>query len=140
MLYKKLLKLKEDTQSLTNLKATHWYLCLLEGIPTLHVQVLQRVFAKFEDSYTLLDVYNIFEKLKLAHAHYHVQGLNLHQLHQPNHHIFLQGLKRCTRLHPSYLLETTMAILPVMPVHGLIHDGRSWACPSCLLRLMYVLR
>jgi hypothetical protein len=34
------------------------------------VQVLQRVFTKFGDSYTLLDVYNIFEKLELAHAHY----------------------------------------------------------------------
>jgi hypothetical protein len=27
-------------------------------------------FAEFEDSYTLLDVYNISEKLQLAHAHY----------------------------------------------------------------------
>ncbi|CAK9237255.1 unnamed protein product, partial [Sphagnum troendelagicum] len=32
--------------------------------------VLQRVFAEFGDSYTLLDVYNISEKLELAHAHY----------------------------------------------------------------------
>ncbi len=37
---------------------------------TLHAQVLQQVFAKFVDSYTLLDVYNIFEKLELVHAHY----------------------------------------------------------------------
>jgi hypothetical protein len=36
MLYRRLLKLKEDTQSITNLEATHWYLRLLEGIPTLH--------------------------------------------------------------------------------------------------------
>jgi hypothetical protein len=28
-------------------------------------------FAKFGDSYILLDVYNIFEKLELAHAHYY---------------------------------------------------------------------
>ncbi len=27
-------------------------------------------FAKFKDSYILLDVYNIYEKLELAHAHY----------------------------------------------------------------------
>ncbi len=27
-------------------------------------------FVEFEDSYTLLDVYNIYEKLELAHAHY----------------------------------------------------------------------
>jgi len=39
-------------------------------------------------------------------------GLNLHQLRQRDHHILLQGLKRCTRLHPSYLLVTTVAILP----------------------------
>jgi len=36
MLYRRLLKLKEDTQSITNLEATHRYLRLLEGIPTLH--------------------------------------------------------------------------------------------------------
>ncbi len=70
MLYKKLLKLKEDTQNITDLEATHWYLCSLESISTLHAQVLQRVFAKFGDSYTLLDVYNIFGKLELVHAHY----------------------------------------------------------------------
>ncbi len=43
---------------------------------------------------------------------HHVQGLNLHQLHQLDHHIFLQGLKRCIWLHPSYLFATTVAILP----------------------------
>jgi hypothetical protein len=70
MLYKKLLKLKEDTQSITDIEAAHRYLHSLEGTPTLHAQVLQRVFAKFGNSYTLLDVYNISEKLELAHAHY----------------------------------------------------------------------
>jgi len=75
MLYKKLLKLKEDTQSITDLEATHRYFRLLEGTPTLHAQVLQRVFAKFGDSYTLLDVYNISEKLELAHAHYEVSTM-----------------------------------------------------------------
>ncbi len=42
----------------------------MEGTPTLHAQVLQRVFAEFGNSYTLLDVYNISEKLELARAHY----------------------------------------------------------------------
>jgi len=70
MLYKRLLKLKEDTQSIIDLEATHRYFRSLEGTPTLHAQVLQRVFAKFGDSYTLLDVYNISKKLELAHAHY----------------------------------------------------------------------
>jgi hypothetical protein len=50
------------TQSITDLETTHRYLRSLEGTPTLHVQVLQRVFVKFGDSYTLMDVYNIFQK------------------------------------------------------------------------------
>ncbi len=70
MLYRKLLKLKEDTQNIIDLEAAHWYLRSLKGTLTLHVQVLQQVFAEFGDSYTLLDVYNIFEKLELTHAHY----------------------------------------------------------------------
>jgi hypothetical protein len=70
MFYKRLLKFKKDTQNITNLEATHQYLCLLKGILTFHAQILQRVFVEFGDSYTLLDVYNIFEKLKLTHAHY----------------------------------------------------------------------
>jgi hypothetical protein len=70
MFYKKFLKLKEDIHSIIDLKATHQYFRSFEGIPTLHAQVLKRVFAEFGDSYTLLNVYNIFEKLELAHAHY----------------------------------------------------------------------
>jgi hypothetical protein len=75
MLYRRLLKLKEDTQSITDLEAAHRYLRSLEGTPTLHAQVLQRVFAEFGDSYTLVDVYNIFEKLELAHAHYEASSM-----------------------------------------------------------------
>jgi hypothetical protein len=55
---------------ITDLEATHRYLHLLEGISTFHAQVLQHVSIEFGDSYTLLDVYNIFEKPKLVHAHY----------------------------------------------------------------------
>jgi ABC-type uncharacterized transport system involved in gliding motility auxiliary subunit len=36
MFYRRFFKLKEDTQSITNLKATHQYLRSLEGIPTFH--------------------------------------------------------------------------------------------------------
>jgi hypothetical protein len=36
ILYKRLLKLKEDTQSITDLEAAHQYLRSLEGTPTLH--------------------------------------------------------------------------------------------------------
>jgi hypothetical protein len=40
MLYKRLLKLKEDTQSITDLEAVHQYFRLLESALTLHVEVL----------------------------------------------------------------------------------------------------
>jgi hypothetical protein len=70
MLYNRLFKLKEDTQSITNLEVAHRYLHSLKGTPTLHAQILQRVFAEFGNSYTLLDVYNISKKLELAHARY----------------------------------------------------------------------
>jgi len=70
MLYMRALKFKEDTQSITDLEVAHWYFRSLEGTPTLHAQVLQRVFVEFGDSYILLDVYNISKKLELAHAHY----------------------------------------------------------------------
>jgi hypothetical protein len=72
MLYRRLFKLKEDTQSITNLEAIHLYFRSLEGTPTFHVQILQWVFVEFGNSYTLLDVYNISKKLKLVHAHYEV--------------------------------------------------------------------
>jgi hypothetical protein len=36
MLYQKLLKLKEDIQSITNLEVAHQYFCSLEGNLTLH--------------------------------------------------------------------------------------------------------
>ncbi len=52
------------------MEAAHRYFRLLKGISTLHAQVLQRVFVEFEDLYTLLDVFNISEKLELVHAHH----------------------------------------------------------------------
>ncbi len=85
MLYIRLLKLKEDTQNITNLEVAHRYLHSLEGIPTLHAQVLQWVFAEFRDSYILLDVYNISEKLELTHAHYEATTMKptSHSMPQP---------------------------------------------------------
>jgi len=70
MLYMRLFKLKKDTQSIIDLEVAHRYFRSLEGIPTLHAKVLQRVFAKFGNSYILLDVYNNSKKLELVHAHY----------------------------------------------------------------------
>jgi hypothetical protein len=36
MLYRSLLKLKEDIHSITDLEVAHWYFHSLEGISTLH--------------------------------------------------------------------------------------------------------
>jgi hypothetical protein len=83
MLYKRLLKLKEDIQSITNLEVAHRYFRSLEGTSTLHAQILQWVFAKFVDLYILLDVYNIFEKLELVHAHYEASIMRLPSLSRP---------------------------------------------------------
>jgi hypothetical protein len=46
MLYRRLFKLKEDTQSIIDLEAAHQYLRSLKGTPTLHAQVLQWVFCR----------------------------------------------------------------------------------------------
>jgi hypothetical protein len=70
MLYRKLLKLKEDSKSIIDLEAAHRYFHSLKGTITFHAQVLQWVFAEFGNSYTLLHVYNISEKLELTHTHY----------------------------------------------------------------------
>jgi hypothetical protein len=40
-------------------------------------------FVEFGDSYTLLDVYNIFEKLELAHAHYEANTMRLPSCSKP---------------------------------------------------------
>jgi hypothetical protein len=77
MLYKRLFKLKEDTQNIIDLEVAHQYVRSLEGTPTFHAQVLQQVFVEFGDSYTLLDVYNIFEKLELVHVHYEASTMRL---------------------------------------------------------------
>jgi hypothetical protein len=83
MFFRRLFKLKEDTQSITDLEVTHRYLHLLEGISTLHAQVLQRIFVEFKDLYILLDVYNISEKLELAHAHYEANTMWLSSRSRP---------------------------------------------------------
>jgi hypothetical protein len=43
MFYRRLLKLKEDTQSITYLEVAHRYIRSLEGTLTLHAKVLQQV-------------------------------------------------------------------------------------------------
>ncbi len=70
MFYKRLLKLKEDTQSITTQKLpigifVHWKVLR----HSMH-RFYNGFFIKFGDLYTLRDVYNISEKLELANAHY----------------------------------------------------------------------
>jgi len=61
-------------------------------------------------------------------------------------HFQLQNIKKITPTNTKNK-ENSLAITPqaMAPscharMHGLIHDGRLWACQSCLLGLMYALR
>jgi hypothetical protein len=114
MFYKRLLKLKEDTQSIIDLETTHRYLHSLEGISSLHAQVLQRVFAKFGDVYTLLEVYNIFEKLELAHAHYEASIMR-----PPSHSKFQPPPTMPTRSsHFSSRVKAVHSAAPNLPFYN----------------------
>ncbi len=114
MLYRRLLKLKEDTQSITDLEAAHRYLCSLEGTPTLHAQVLQRVFAEFGDSYTLLDVYNILEKLELAHAHYEASTMRPPSRSRPQ----LPPVAPTRSTHSSSRTKAVHSATPILPSYN----------------------
>jgi len=112
MLYRRLLKFKENTQSITNLEAAHRYFRSLEGTLTLHVQVLQQVFAKFGDSYILMDVYNISKKLKLAHAHYEASTMRPPSRLRPQ-----PTLVAPTRSsHSSSSAKVVHSVTPILPI------------------------
>jgi len=111
MFYRRFLKHKKDTQSITDLEAPHRYLRSLEGTPTLHAQVLQRVFVEFGDSYTLLDVYNISVKLELAHAHYEASTMRLPSRSRPQ-----PTLASPTRSsHSSSRTKAVHSTTPILP-------------------------
>jgi len=109
MLYRRLLKFKEDTHNITNLEAAHRYLRLLEGIPTLHAQVLQWVFVEFGDLYTLLDVYNISEKLVLTHAHYEASTMRPPSRSRPQPTL-------ATLIRSSHSFSKTKAVHSATPI------------------------
>ncbi len=109
MLCMRLFKLKEDTQNITDLEAAHRYLRSLECTPTLHAQVLQRVFVEFGNSYTLLDVYNISEKPELAHAHYEASTMRFPSRSKPQ-----PPLAAPTRSHFSRA-KTVHSTTPILP-------------------------
>jgi hypothetical protein len=108
MLYKRLLKLKEDTQSITDLETTHQYLHSLKGTPTFHAQVLQRVFAKL---YTLLNVYNIYEKLELVHGHYEANTMRLPSHSRPQ----LPPTTPTRSSHSSSRAKVVHLVTPILP-------------------------
>jgi hypothetical protein len=111
MLYMRFLKLKEDTQNITNLETAHQYLCSLEGTLTLHVKILQRVFVEFGDSYTLLDVYNIFGKVELVHAHYEANTMRPPSCSRPQ-----PPLATPTKLSHSFSrAKVVHLVAPILP-------------------------
>ncbi len=111
VLYTKLLKLKENTQSITNLEVVHRYLRSLESTMTLHAQVLQRVFVEFGDSYTLLHVYNISKKLELAHAHYEANTMRSPSHSRPQ----LSWVAPTKSSHSSSRAKVVQSATPILP-------------------------
>ncbi len=123
MLYNRLLKLKEDTQSITDLEATHWYLHLFEGTLTLHAHVLQQVFVAFEYSYTLLDVYNISEKMELAHAHYEASTMRPPSRSKPQPPPTMPT--RSSHSSRAKVMHSTTPVLPSCNYYGNLTDKNS---------------
>jgi len=83
----------------------------LEGTLTLHAHVLQRVFAKFGVLYILLDVYNISEKLELAHAHYEANTMK-----PPSRSRLQPTLAAPTKLsHSSSRAKAVHSATPILP-------------------------
>jgi hypothetical protein len=114
MIYKRLLKLKDDTQSITDLEVAQRYLRLLESTSTLHAQILQGVFAKFGDLYTLLDMYNNYEKLELAHAHYEASTMRPPSCSKPQ-----PSLTTPTKSsHSSSKAKTVHSAAPILPSYN----------------------
>ncbi len=117
MLYRKFLKLKQDIQSIIDLKAAHRYFRSLESTSTFHAQVLQQVFVEFRNSYTLLDVYNISKKLELAHTHYEASTMKplSHSRPQPP---LVVPTKSSHSFSKAKAMHSTIPILPFCNYYG----------------------
>jgi hypothetical protein len=133
MLYMKVLKFKEDTQSIIDLEATHRYLCSLEGTLTLYVKVLQWVFVEFGDSYTLLNVYNMPKKLELAHAHYEASTMKPPSHSRPQ----FPPIAPTRSSHFSPKIKVMHSVAPILPscnyCGNLAHKANECNIPSDLL-------
>jgi hypothetical protein len=75
------------------------------------VQVLQWVFVEFGDSYILLNVYNISEKLELAHAHYEASTMRLPTCSRPQP--LTVALTKSS--HSSSRAKTVHSAAPMLP-------------------------
>ncbi len=111
MFYRKLHKLKNDTQNITDLETAHRYLRSLEGTSTFRAQVLQQFFTEFGNSYTLLDVYNISEKLELAHAHYEANTMRSPSRLRPH----LPPVAPTRSSHSSSRAKVVQSVTPILP-------------------------
>ncbi len=96
---------------MTDLEVADRYLRLLEGTLTLHAQVLQQVFVEFGNSYTLLDMYNISEKMELAHAHYEANTMRPPSHSRPQ--LTLATLTRSS--HSSSKAKAMYSVTPILP-------------------------
>jgi hypothetical protein len=96
---------------ISDLETAHRYLHSLKGTPTLHVQVLQWVFAEFGDSYILLDVYNISNKLELAHAHYEASTMRPPSHSRPQ----LPPFAPTKSSHSSSRVKVVHSVAPILP-------------------------
>jgi len=102
----------------------------LEGTPTFHAEVLQRVFIKFGDSYTLLDVYNIFEKLELVYAHYEASTMRPPSRSRPKPPLVASTKSS----HSSSRAKAIHLATPVLPSYNYCgnpsHKASEWNIPS----------
>lgn len=70
MMYRRMQKLRDDTQMLTDADAAVKFLDALEADTYLHFHLVNALFDRFGDTYTLTQVYETAERLELAHVHY----------------------------------------------------------------------
>ncbi len=68
-------------------------------------------FGEFGDSYTFLDVYNIFEKLKLIHAHYEASTMKPPSHSQPGPPLATPTISS----HSSSRAKAVHLVTPILP-------------------------
>jgi hypothetical protein len=91
---------------------------------------LQRVFVEFGDSYTLLDVYNIFEKLELVHAHYEANTMRPLSCSRPQLPLVVPTISSYSSLRAK-AMHLVAPILPSYNYYGnFTHKANECNMPS----------